>query len=472
MASRHTNNFLRWHKPTIIITSGVLILVFAVVLSCLLFIPGFRTSGFTDHREIEYKSEYKEDIGEICYGGYFDCKAAETKTSGEVNTEALGDYEIEIVARFEDKERNLKQIVSVVDKTPPEITIEEEELAICPDGKIQDFKYSAIDNYDGDITDKVEKNYNSMVGVVDVDSRDSNDNFARVTKKAWVGDNKAPEIHLNGADIMSVVIGEKYEEPGAEASDNCDAVEVTIEGEVKTDIEGAYIIKYSAVDESDNQETKERTVNVINPSGTIYLTFDDGPGPHTARLLDVLAKYNVKATFFVTGTGDDALIKREYDEGHAVGLHTLSHNYGYIYSSVDNFLADLAAVQDRVKNITGYTSNLMRFPGGSSNLISKRYDGGSRIMSKLVKEVEARGFTYFDWNILSGDAGETTSADVVYENVVNNLKYGGNSVILQHDIKDFSVDAVERIIRFGIEHGFKFDKLGAESFAAHHGVNN
>lgn len=472
MTSRRTNNFLRWHKPEIIISSAILILIFIIVLACLLFIPGFRTNGFSSHREIEYKSNYEENIGEICYGGYFDCKEAKTTVSGEVDTSKLGDYEIDIIARYEDKERDLKQIVSVVDKTPPEITIEGDELMVCPDGKIQDFEYSAFDNYDGDITDKVEMNYNDWSKVVDIDIRDSNDNSKRVTKKAIVGDDKAPEITLNGSDIMVVAIGENYEELGATAIDNCNEVEVWMEGEVKTDTEGTYTIKYNAVDEAGNLGTKERTVNVMNPSGIVYLTFDDGPGPYTAKLLDVLAKYNVKATFFVTGAGDDSLIRREYDEGHAVGLHSLSHNYSYIYSSIDNFLADLTAVQDRVRNITGQNSNLMRFPGGSSNLISRRYDKGSHIMSKLVKEVEARGFLYFDWNILSGDAGDTTSTDVVYENVINNLKYGGSSVVLQHDIKEFSVDAVEGIIRYGISHGFRFDKLDADSFTAHHGVNN
>ena len=180
----------------------------------------------------------------------------------------------------------------------------------------------------------------------------------------------------------------------------------------------------------------------------------------------------MKATFFVTGAGPDDMIKREYDEGHAIGLHTASHQYSYIYSSIDNFLADLYAVQDRVKNITGYTSMLMRFPGGSSNTVSARYDGRSHIMSKLVQEVEARGFVYFDWNVLSGDAGETDVTSIVKDNVINGLKEGGNSVVLQHDVKDYSVDAVEGIIQYGLEHGYVFDKLGMDSFTAHHGVNN
>ena len=214
---------------------------------------------------------------------------------------------------------------------------------------------------------------------------------------------------------------------------------------------------------------KELIEREITYRGTIYLTFDDGPGDYTNELLDTLAQYHVKATFFVTGNGDDALIEREYRDGHAVGLHTLSHNYAYIYSSVDNFFADLYAVQERVKNVTGQTSMLMRFPGGSSNTVSRRYKRG--IMSELTRMVEERGFTYFDWNVLSGDAGETTDTGEVVWRVTSALKDGDN-VILQHDIKDFSVAAVGEIIKYGKENGYKFDKLSSSSFAAHHGVNN
>ncbi|MBR2803421.1 polysaccharide deacetylase [Candidatus Saccharibacteria bacterium] len=214
---------------------------------------------------------------------------------------------------------------------------------------------------------------------------------------------------------------------------------------------------------------KELIEREIKYTGTIYLTFDDGPGDYTNELLNILARQHVKATFFVTGNGEDEMIAREYREGHAVGLHTLSHNYFYIYSSVDNFFDDLYAVQERVKNITGQTSMLMRFPGGSSNTVSRRYQRG--IMSELTAEVEARGFTYFDWNVLSGDAGETTDTGEVVWRVTSALREGEN-VVLQHDIKDFSVAAVEEIIKFGKDNGYKFDKLSSKSFTAHHGVNN
>ena len=285
-------------------------------------------------------------------------------------------------------------------------------------------------------------------------------------------DETPPVITLRGNEEMTVAINSTFEDPGVDSYDIRGEVVIDIDNPVDTSKEGEYTIKYTSTDESGNTNSVERKVKVIQSNGVIYLTFDDGPGAYTDRLLDILAKYNVKATFFVTGSGSDDLIKREYDEGHAIGLHTYSHNYAYIYSDMNNFFDDLYRVQNRVKDITGYESKLMRFPGGSSNTVSTRYDGGQRIMSKLASEVENRGFSYFDWNITSGDAGETTSSDSVYSRVVNNLKYGGSSVVLQHDIKGFSVDAVERIIQYGLDHGFVFAPLTTDSFTAHHGINN
>ena len=206
-------------------------------------------------------------------------------------------------------------------------------------------------------------------------------------------------------------------------------------------------------------------------AGTIYLTFDDGPGEYTNRLLDILKEHNVKATFFVTGRGDDATILREYNEGHTVALHTFSHNYSYVYSSVDNYFNDLNQIASRVKNITGMDAKIIRFPGGASNTVSTKYDGKIRIMSILTEEVLKRGYVYFDWNISSGDADRASSAQAVYNNVVSNLKDGPN-VILQHDIKGFSVDAVSGIIEYGLANGYDFKALQMDSPAVRHGVNN
>ena len=299
----------------------------------------------------------------------------------------------------------------------------------------------------------------------------NNEGRAKETLAFEMKDVTAPVIELIGGDV-SMAVGDSLVEPGYDIYDDRDVPKVEIESGVDVTREGEYEISYRVVDESGNLATASRKVKVIRPAGKIYLTFDDGPGDYTGTLLDILKKYGVKATFFVTGYGDDVLIQREYAEGHAVGLHTNTHDYAYIYSSMGNFASDLDAVSERVMRVTGKVSRLMRFPGGSSNVISARYDGGAKIMSALVDVVKDWGYTYFDWNVDSDDAGRADSAEQVYNNVVSTLKVGGDSIVLQHDTKPYSVEAVERIIQYGLENNYVFEKLNSDSFAAHHGVNN
>ncbi len=252
---------------------------------------------------------------------------------------------------------------------------------------------------------------------------------------------------------------------------------------VDTTKKGEYKITYTVSDSAGNTKSVIRKVIVyekmttgVTPTGrTIYLTFDDGPSAHTAKLLDVLKKYDVKATFFVTNQaithGHDDLILRAYNEGHTIGLHTYTHNYN-IYTNIDTYFNDLYAIQQKVQQITGYTSTIIRFPGGSSNTVSRKYDGGAKIMSVLSKEVEARGFRYWDWNISSGDAGETRSTAQIVKNVTKSLGNGSTYVVLQHDIKDFSVNAVEEIIQNALARGYSFKPLTMDSPTVHHGINN
>ncbi len=360
-----------------------------------------------------------------------------------------------------------------MDKTNPKITVENKDYSICPNGKISNMKVSAFDNYDGDIS----KNIKTKVidGKIVIEVKDSSNNKKVLKLDAKKEDKIPPTININGSSTKTIFVGDNYEDEGATATDNCDEnINVETINEVNTSNEGTYKVIYKAKDSNSNESTTERTIYVKNKSNgsrVVYLTFDDGPSSHTPKLLDTLKKYNVKATFFVTGNGDDSIILREYNEGHRIALHTNTHNYSYLYSSVDNYFEDLYTVQNRVKNITGYTSNLIRFPGGSSNTVSMEYDGGIGIMSILTNEVESRGFHYFDWNVSSGDAGGTDTSDGVFWNVVSNLKEG-SSVVLQHDTQEFSVDAVERIISYGLENGYTFSALDESSPTMHHGVNN
>ncbi len=153
-----------------------------------------------------------------------------------------------------------------------------------------------------------------------------------------------------------------------------------------------------------------------------------------------------------------------------MALHTNVHDYARVYASVDAYFADLNAISERVKNITGEESKIIRFPGGSSNTVSRHYATG--IMSTLVEEVQKRGYRYYDWNISSGDAGNTTLASEVYSNVVNSLSKERSNMVLMHDTKSYTRDAVRNIIRYGKEHGYTFEKITIDTPMVTQRVNN
>ena len=210
-----------------------------------------------------------------------------------------------------------------------------------------------------------------------------------------------------------------------------------------------------------------------NGRKVVYLTIDDGPSENTQAVLDILDRYGCKATFFVVGHNPDyfPMIKEAYDRGHTIGLHTFSHDYAYIYSSQQAYFEDLDAIGGVVRDQIGYVPCFIRFPGGSSNSISKNYTLG--IMSALVGEVQARGYQYYDWNVSSGDGSDHTADDLVYFATEEASKYE-NIVLLMHDsaTKQTSVEALPRIIEYYQERGYTFEAIDRTTFVPHHGVNN
>lgn len=205
---------------------------------------------------------------------------------------------------------------------------------------------------------------------------------------------------------------------------------------------------------------------------TVYLTFDDGPSERTEEILNILDKYHVKATFFVTYQDEkyDYLIKRMYEEGHTIGLHTASHNYHEVYASEEAYFADLKSIQDKVYNLTGYRAVIIRFPGGSSNTVS-RFNPG--IMTRLTAAVTERGFYYHDWNVDSEDAAGANE-----ERQMNNVrtyspKYDTVN-LLMHDApsKHATVNSLEEKIKYYLENGYVIEPLTPTSPCVHHGINN
>ena len=204
----------------------------------------------------------------------------------------------------------------------------------------------------------------------------------------------------------------------------------------------------------------------------LYLTFDDGPGKYTEKLLGTLKKYGVRATFFVTGQYSKylPLIEDEAKDGHAVAVHTYSHEFKDVYASTTAYWKDFEKIESVIVKYTGKRSNLVRFPGGSSNRVSARYCSG--IMSTLTKQMGQKGYYYFDWNVDSNDAGGTTTASGILSNLKSRVKKEGASVILCHDVKSYTVEAMDSFIPWALKEGYIFLPLSEKAPGAHHRVNN
>ena len=350
-------------------------------------------------------------------------------------------------------------------------------------GGYTEIGYTAEDALGTDLTDSVKTSVEDDVLIYTVS--DTLGNTTSATRDINYVDTTPPEIILTDGNEIHLEAGVDYVEPGYAAIDNADGdvtKNVQVSGSVEKYKLGTYNITYTVSDSNGNTGTITRKVyrdaveqpETVDPGDkVIYLTFDDGPGQYTEKLLDILDQYGVKVTFFVTAQFPNYLdmISEEYNRGHTIAIHSYTYDFS-IYASEETYFDDLNAMQDIIREQTGTETTLVRFPGGSSNTISTEYCYG--IMTALAADLEAMGYQYFDWNVTSGDAGETTETSVVIRNVTTEITENGNSsnVVLQHDIKDFSVDAVEDIIVWGLENGYTFLPLDSSSPTVHHGINN
>jgi peptidoglycan/xylan/chitin deacetylase (PgdA/CDA1 family) len=192
----------------------------------------------------------------------------------------------------------------------------------------------------------------------------------------------------------------------------------------------------------------------------IYLTFDDGPSANvTPKILDVLKKYRVKATFFVLGHLVDKnpeIIERMAKEGHAIANHTYTHDYDYIYSGPDALLEEINRTKDAITNAGGGSAyaGVIRFPGGAFR------DERAEYKQMLIEN----DIPYANWNCMTGDSETKTpiASDLIAraKRSAQNVK-GTSLVMLMHDAgaKQASVDALPSIIEYFKSEGYRFDVI-------------
>lgn len=427
---------------------------------------------------VDVFSEFTSPDVTACYGNKIKCKNIDISFDSNVDTNKVGNYSVVYSAKYKNKVKKYVVDVVVSDKESPVIETASDSLSVCPNATEFNIEYSAIDNYDGDLTSNVSKDVKDDILTLSVN--DSSNNIANKDIRLVREDLEGPAISLNGNSTVYLSVGSSYSESGASASDNCDgdvSSSISISGGVDTSKAGSYSVTYTAVDSTGNSSSVTRNVYVFASNGTgdkiVYLTFDDGPSAYTGELLDILARYNVKATFFVTNRNPkyNGFIKRAYEEGHTIALHTSTHNYSQVYSSVDAYFNDLNAINETVKSITGDYSRLIRFPGGSSNTVSRNYNIG--IMTTLTQMVTDRGYKYFDWNVSSGDAdGKNRSSSEYSNNIINGINGKQMSIVLQHDTNINSIRSVSTVIEYGLSHGYTFLPLSIDSPVVHHKVVN
>ena len=377
------------------------------------------------------------------------------------------------------------------DITAPVITLNgETSMLIAFGSTFEDPGFTATDDMDGNLTKAVKTQgtiNTSLYGpqILTYSVSDGNGNETTVTRTVIVQEFVPPILTLIGNEVIYVPTNTTYIDPGFSAVDDTDGDitdRVVLSDTVDFHTPGTYTLTYTATDSSGNSVSQSRTLKVFTPQSeeqtanppdkVVYLTFDDGPGPYTKKLLGLLDKFNVDVTFFVTGQYKDYYdqIGAAYQQGHTIALHTYSHNFSEVYDNESAYFKDLNKISAICEAQTGVKSMLVRFPGGTSNTASKKFCAG--IMTALTKSLPAKGYQYCDWNVDSLDAGGAKNAQEVAANVIDGIQKHSKSYVLMHDIKSYTVDAIEEIIFWGLTNGYTFLPLTEDSPMSHHRPNN
>lgn len=203
------------------------------------------------------------------------------------------------------------------------------------------------------------------------------------------------------------------------------------------------------------------------PTGkNIYMTFDDGPSVNGSNLLSILNKYDVKATMFYTGNGKDFRqnIIDFYNSNQEIAAHTFTHNFK-IYESEEKYFDDLYKIESLLKSLTGKFTRIVRLPGGSTNTTSKKYSIG--IMKKIIEDFKYMGYTYYDWNVSSGDGSKNITSEQILANAKAGVKKYDNSVVLFHETHDYTVAVIEDFIKWAKSEGYEFRTLDYDTLKCH-----
>ena len=399
-----------------------------------------------------------------------ECEPVEIQTSAAPDTSRPGTQEIVYSAVREGTVLGtVSRHLTVQDIQAPVITLL---------GEPGERDYTALDDVDGDLTEQVVRTEEADRFVYTV--RDSSGNEAQEVRM------KAPVLLFEGGEHVQIPADYKFFDPGFVAFDMYGrdlSDRVQVEGEITPWRLGEYELSYTLSDDFGQTVSATRTVEVVAAEmpetvlqeKVIYLTFDDGPAEPTEALLDMLAKYDAKVTFFVTNTDPRYvdMIGRAYREGHSIGIHGYVHDASKLYASEEAYFDYFDKLQELIYEQTGSYTRIVRFIGGSSNTASMAVCDG--IMSKLAEDLTLMGYRYYDWNIQP----ENSTCDIAAAatNIIGNSYSICNEgltvpIPLQHDTGGWNRFVVERVIQWGMENGYTFKGIDITTPEVHHLIRN
>lgn len=276
---------------------------------------------------------------------------------------------------------------------------------------------------------------------------------------------------LEGGAEMEWPCGVPFCDPGFRALDR-DGQErneqVQTQGQVVSWKPGEYELRYSFVDSEGCRLQRERRVRVVpaelpetvQREKVVYLSFDDGPCQNTREVLELLEKYDAKASFFVILNQKKYLdlLPEIREAGHSIGIHAYKHPYEWLYLSEESFFEDFMRAQEILYDYTGSYACISRFPGGSRTangyLSVKMEDGWKGVEQRLAD----MGIRYYDWN-MQIEASRSGSSEQTFQNFCQMLPEQSVPIVLQHDTRDYSVKALEKILQWGTENGYRFEAM-------------